>query len=295
MTPPAPPASAASGPPAAADLARQAPRAFQEAAPGYDTAGVAFFAPVAARLVELAALPPGARVLDAGCGAGAVLLPAAVAVGPAGHVTGIDLAEGMLSRTAAEARRQGLSWVTVQHADAGAPPLPAGTFDAVLASNVLGFLPEPARAARNYLDLLADGGIFAFTWNIAEDPRWLAVFDAAEAYLPDPAAGFSAFLHRWPFESVPAMETMLADSGYAGVSTVVEQVPLRYREPEQWWTSSWNQAPRMIWQHIPEADRPAARHAALARLEPLRAPDGTLERILTFGYTVARRGTPAAA
>jgi SAM-dependent methyltransferase len=280
----------ASGPPPAADLAREVPQAFEEAAPGYDTGGVAFFAPVAARLVELAALPPGARVLDAGCGAGAVLLPAAAAVGPAGQVTGIDLAEGMLSRAAAEAGRRGLSWVSVQQADAGAPPFPAGSFDAVLASNLLAFLPEPPRAARHYLDLLADGGSFAFTWNIAEDPRWLAVFAAAEAYLPDGMDGFVDFLHRPPFDSVAALESMLTESGYTEVSTTVEPVPLRYGEPDQWWTSSWNQAPRVIWQHIPPADRPAARAAAVAQLEPLRDPDGTLPRTFTFGYTVARRG-----
>jgi ubiquinone/menaquinone biosynthesis C-methylase UbiE len=286
--------AAASGPPSAADLTRGVPRAFEEAAPGYDTGGVAFFAPVAARLVELAALPPGARVLDAGCGTGAVLLPAAAAVGPAGQVTGIDLAEGMLSRAAAEASRRGLSWVSVQQADAGAPPFPAGSFDAVLASNLLGFLPEPPQAARHYLDLLEDGGIFAFTWNVAEDPRWLAVFDAAEAYLPDGVDGFVDFLHRPPFDSVMALEDMLTQSGYTEVSTAVEPVLLRYREPDQWWTSSWNQAPRVIWQHIPPSDRPSARDAAVAEMERLRHPDGTLSRTITFGYTVARRGGPAA-
>jgi SAM-dependent methyltransferase len=271
------------------DLARQVPQAFREAAPAYDTAGVAFFAPVGARLVELAALPAGARVLDAGCGAGAALLPAAAAVGPSGHVTGIDLAEGMLARAAAEAEGRGLSWVDVQQADAQDPPLPAGSLDAVLASNVLFFLPEPALAAQRYRDLLRAGGLFAFTWNVAEDPRWVAVFDAVEAHLPDGIDGFGAFVHRWPFESVPAVEDMLAQGGYTDVSTVVEPSLLRYQDPDQFWTSSWNQAPRVIWQHIPPGERDAARDAAAAEMEPLRAPDGTLTRTLTLGYTVARR------
>jgi SAM-dependent methyltransferase len=271
------------------DLARQVPQAFREAAPAYDTAGVAFFAPVAARLVELAALPAGARVLDAGCGAGAVLLPAAAAVGPSGHVTGIDLAEGMLARAAAEAGRRGLSWVDVRPGDAQDPPLPPASLDAVLASNVLFFLPEPALAAQRYRGLLRAGGQFAFTWNIAEDPRWVAVFDAVEAHLPAGIDGFGAFVHRWPFESVPALEGMLAQAGYADVSTVPEPTVLRYQDPDQFWTSSWNQAPRVIWQHIPPGARAAARAAAAAELERLRAPDGTLTRTLTLGFTVARR------
>jgi SAM-dependent methyltransferase len=269
------------------DLARQAPQAFQEAAPDYDTGGVAFFAPVAARLVELAGLPAGARVLDAGCGPGAVLMAAAEAVGPDGHVTGIDLAEGMLARAAAEAARRDLNWVSVQEADAGDPPFPAGSFDAILASNVLVFLEDPTGAARRYLDLLRGSGFFSFTWNIAEDPRWEAVFAAVEAYLPDGIRGFVSFMHRQPFDSVPAMEEMLAECGYATVTTAVEPVVLRYLNPDQWWTGSWNQAPRMIWQHIPPADRAAAREAAVEEMERLREPDGALTRTMTFGYTQA--------
>jgi SAM-dependent methyltransferase len=277
------------------DLARQVPQAFREAAPAYDTTGVAFFAPVGARLVEAAALTAGARVLDVGCGAGAALLPAAAAVGPTGRVTGIDLAQGMLDRAAAEAERRGLSWVDVQLADAQAPPLPAGSVDAVLASNVLFFLPEPQLAARRYLDLLRPGGQFAFTWNVAEDPRWVAVFDAVEADLPEGIDGFGPFVHRWPFESVAAVEDMLAQAGYAAVSTVTEPCALHYQDPDQFWTSSWNQAPRVVWQHIPPAARDAARARAVAQMERLRAPGGTLTRTMTLGYTVARRsaGPPA--
>ena len=44
-----------------------------------------------ARLVEHAAVVPGARVLDLGCGAGSSLFPAAAKTGARGCVTGIDI------------------------------------------------------------------------------------------------------------------------------------------------------------------------------------------------------------
>lgn len=50
----------------------------------------------AQRVVQLAALRPGERVLDVGCGTGLVTLPAAELVGPGGRVTGVDLSDGMI-------------------------------------------------------------------------------------------------------------------------------------------------------------------------------------------------------
>ena len=43
------------------------------------------------KLVELAAIPPGAQVLDVGCGEGSSLFPAVERVGSRGYAIGIDI------------------------------------------------------------------------------------------------------------------------------------------------------------------------------------------------------------
>jgi O-methyltransferase/aklanonic acid methyltransferase len=43
------------------------------------------------RFVELAAISPGTRVLDVGCGDGSSLFPAAERTGPRGRAVGIDI------------------------------------------------------------------------------------------------------------------------------------------------------------------------------------------------------------
>lgn len=56
----------------------------------YDT----MLAPCGRRVLDAAMLAPGERVLDVGCGSGAMTLDAARAPGNAGHAVGIDLLTG---------------------------------------------------------------------------------------------------------------------------------------------------------------------------------------------------------
>ena len=87
---------------------------FTQAASGYDEGGTEFFTDMGRRLVEQAQVRPGARVLDVGCGKGAVTLPAARLAGEGGHVTGIDLAGPMLKHARAAARQARVRSVTFQ-------------------------------------------------------------------------------------------------------------------------------------------------------------------------------------
>ena len=59
---------------------------------------------------------PGERVLDVGCGPGATTLPYAAAVGPTGHVTGIDISEPMLAVARSRVAERGSSrlWKNTQ-------------------------------------------------------------------------------------------------------------------------------------------------------------------------------------
>jgi ubiquinone/menaquinone biosynthesis C-methylase UbiE len=275
------------GPVGADQMTAQVTAAYTALAGRWDTAGAGWNQPVAGRLVDLAGLAPPMQVLDLGCGAGAATIRAARAVAPGGQVTGIDIAEPMLSRTAQAAAAAGLGNITVECADATAPPFAAGSFDAVVASLVVYLLPGPAAALGRWRVLLRPGGVLAFSWVLAEDPAWEAVFAAVDAFLPPGQQGWNTFWRHPPFTSVTSAEALLPPAGFGAVVTTAEPVTTRYASPEHWWESSWTQAPALIWRHIAPGRRDAARAAAFAALDQLPG-GGTLARVRTTCYTTAR-------
>ena len=268
--------------PGGADLA--AVETFDQAAPRYDSSGAQFAGPIAERLVALAGVRPGDNILDLGCGTGAVTIRAAQAVRPGGHVTGIDLSDRMLKRVTAEAAGRGLDNVTARRGDASRPP--AGRYDAVLASLVLYLLPDPHAALARWRELLAPGGVLAFSWGTRPDPRWSPVYRAVDSYAPG-ADGFESYVRR--LGPPVAMTAVLSGCGYTDVTTTTETVEVRYTGPRQWWDASWAEAPRLAWQHIPDSDRAAARRDAFTLLNWMREPDGSLLRRVQMAYAIGRQ------
>jgi SAM-dependent methyltransferase len=263
---------------------------FSRAADRYDTGGAGFFTDMGARLVDQADVRPGMQVLDVGCGKGAVTIPAAHSVGPDGTVTGIDLAAPMLEHARARAQEAGLDQVRFERTDAGNPPYPSQSFDVVLAGYVIQFLPRPDLAIRRWLALLKPGGTLGFSWGLAQDPAWVPVMAAVDAYVPDGVPGFEAFFRRPPFTGIDPVEQMLTGCGYRQVDTATAEVETVYACPAQWWAACRSQGPWAIsWRHIPAAQLLDAQESAFAALEAVRSPDGTLTRTLTFALTTGRK------
>ena len=106
-----------------------------------------------ARVGEL--VPAGACVLDCAAGTGEFSLAAAKR---AGSVLCTDQSEAMLARARKKVRKRGLSNVSFARRDITALPDPDGSFDAVIAANVLHLLPDPEPAVRELWRVVAPGG-----------------------------------------------------------------------------------------------------------------------------------------
>ncbi len=100
-------------------------------------------------------IPAGARVLDCAAGTGEFSLAAAKR---AGSVLCTDQSEAMLARARKKVQKRGLSNVSFARRDITALPDPDGSFDAVIAANVLHLLPDPEPAVRELWRVVAPGG-----------------------------------------------------------------------------------------------------------------------------------------
>ncbi|MFD4958932.1 class I SAM-dependent methyltransferase [Microbacterium sp. NPDC058389] len=98
---------------------------------------------------------PGVRVADLGCGTGTLSLLLAE---EGGHfVCGVDFSPEMIRR-AREKCDHTIPKPGFIVADAAHPPLPAASFDVVLARHVLWAMPDPTEVLRNWITLLTPMG-----------------------------------------------------------------------------------------------------------------------------------------
>lgn len=126
------------------------------------------------RMVILAKLAPGERVLDIGTGTGIVGLQAAEKVGPTGRVVGIDLSDGMLTIAEAKTAQAGLGdRVTFRKMDAEVLDLDGGSFDVVLSLYALLHFPNPLAALREMFRVLRPGGRLVIA--VGSQPPWTSL------------------------------------------------------------------------------------------------------------------------
>ncbi|WP_126246297.1 class I SAM-dependent methyltransferase [Chitinophaga rhizosphaerae] len=138
-------------------------------------------------------LRPGLRVLDAGCGTGAITAGIAARVAPGGSVTGIDTGETLIRQARQQfAEVPGLHFEVADIHDY----TPAEKFGLVSAARVLQWLPNPLQTLRCMKAVLQPGGIVSIldynhekiSWDPAPPPSMRRFYDAFLQWRKD--AGF---------------------------------------------------------------------------------------------------------
>lgn len=169
-------------------------------------------------LFARAAVRPGERVVDIGCGTGVTTTELLRLVGTDGRVLGVDVSEPMLQQ--ARERLGSDARLTLVQADATTYRFPRQSFDLALSRMGVMFFAEPAKSFANIRVALRQGGRLTFAcWRTLEENQWQAVpVDAVLSVLPpqprpDPEApgGFS-------FGAETRVRRILGEAGFEAVA-----------------------------------------------------------------------------
>jgi len=253
---------------------------FDRAAPTYGQVGARFFQEFGRRLVGVAGVATGSRVLDVATGRGAVLFPAAAAAGPSGRVVGIDLAPGMVAATAAEARARGVDNVELRAMDAEELDFSDDSFDAVLCGFALFMMPHMDQALAEMRRVLRPGGRVAVSsWVDVWGPEFSWLEPLQIQYLPlAQAPARSADGTQPVFDTPDGLGAILSGAGFTDVRIVADAVRFVYADEQAWWQSMWSHGMRGWLEGLERQQGSTAlrqfQQAACAELRAHRAADG---------------------
>ena len=258
---------------------------------GYERLTGRITAQVAELLLDAAGVRPGARVLDVGCGTGALC---ALAAARGARPTGVDLADGMVA--AARRAHPELEFVA---GDAEALPCADAGVDAALGAFVVNHVPHPERAAAELRRVLVPGGRVALAmWGPPERVPFLGLFDAAmraagvdagDALPPGPAA--------FRFADEAALRELLERNGFERVEVREHELSHSVADADELWDGVQSGSVRTAAQLRALDDGERARvRGALEELLAERRAGGGLEletAVLIAAGVSPAAGTPA--
>jgi len=178
------------------------------------------------RLVEVAGIKPGDRVLDVACGTGVVTRLVANKIGSAGQVVGLDLNAGMLAR--ARASRQTPAAIEWRLGSATDMPFADETFDCVICQHGLQFIPDKAAAVFEMLRVLADRGRTVISvWRSIEHCPWqAAIADALERNVGSEQA--AQIRSGFSFGDADQLQQVIVAAGFRGVEIRIDRESIRH-------------------------------------------------------------------
>lgn len=261
----------------------------------HDDAEQRLTAPVSERMLELARLERGMRVLDIATGRGEPALRAAARVGPDGLVLGTDRSADMLRFAQARATAQALGNLHLQVADAETlAGVPEAAFDAALCRWGLMYVDRPRQALASVRRCLRAGGVFvAAVWTApASVPYWSMPRDVLARHVPLPPVDDGA-PGTFRYAAAGRLRADLADAGFATEHEEELATPvMEARTPEGLVDWCLDFGLRRLLAGHPEAVAAAWRRDMLAEAPRHRDADGTYRLGGVTRLVVARASVP---
>jgi SAM-dependent methyltransferase len=180
--------------------------------------------------IEFADISNDARVLDVGCGTGALTMAIANRK-MASKVVGLDLSKQYIEYARSH---NPLNRVRFEVGDAQSLGFPDGSFDSAVSLLVFNFISEPNRAITELKRVTAPGGrISAAVWDYGEGMQMLRVFwDAAIALKPEAEAKDEK---NFPLCRSGALKQLWVDAGLARIDERPLEMRMDFASFDDYW------------------------------------------------------------
>jgi SAM-dependent methyltransferase len=246
----------------------------------YDLGVGRYSTPLARAFVDALPLRAPDRVLDVGCGTGALTAVLAARFGAAA-VAAVDPTEEYVA-----ACRERVAGADVRVGRAERLPFQDGRFDAVLAQLVLNLVADRAEAAHELARVVRpDGLVAASGWAEDEMPLLQAFWQAAESVAPERVSVIPG--HERVGSRGPDTTALLAGAGLDIAATGDLRVEAEYVDVDDLWTPFEAGAGRSgaLYRALEPERRSALRAHAVRRLG---APAGRFRLAARAWYVIAR-------
>ena len=257
---------------------------WDRAAADYERSWSRQLRPAQERLLEMAGLRPGERVLDLACGTGLVAFPAAEAVGPGGEVIGTDISDEMVRSCRRVVEERGTPWARFERMEAETIAFPDASFDVVLCGLGLMYVTDFQGSVREMLRVLRPGGrAVCAVWGRRDRCGWAEIFPIVDARVNTEVCPLFFQLGTGDL-----LAMLYREAGFADVRSDRLETLLDYASDEEACAAAFAGGPvAMAYSRFDEVTRAAAHAEYVASIRPFRT-DG-LYRIP--GEFVVTRGT----
>jgi ubiquinone/menaquinone biosynthesis C-methylase UbiE len=154
---------------------------WDKAAEYYDDSWKQQLKPAQDKLLEMAALKPGEKVLETSCGTGLITIRAAKQIQPDGQLIATDISDKMVEISEELAKQYQLSNITLKRMDAENLDLEDDQFDAAICGLGLMYFPKPVQGLKEMCRVLKPGGRAAVViWGERKNCGWADIFSIVD-------------------------------------------------------------------------------------------------------------------
>lgn len=245
---------------------------WDRAADTYEHSWAEQLKPAQRRLLQMAAIKPGERVIDIACGTGLVTFAAADLVMTSGQVLATDISERMIEHVADQAAARGAAHVSTRRLGAEKlEEVPDESFDVALCALGLMYVPDVQSALAEMRRVLRPGGrAAAAVWGARARCGWADIFPIVESRVKSDVCPMF-----FQLGTGPSLQLALEAAGFQNVASERLTTTLHYDTADEAADAAFAGGPvAMAYSRFDEDTRRSARADYIASIAPYRIGHG---------------------